>query len=399
MPLDPTFWNDSLLCDYDKVIEKAENITIEDLKKNRKYSHRILSTYFQELENRDILIERLINEKNDLKEFLLIEEFTSGTYQDIVGEIMELSLSKSQLYDVTKTGQKKVEDYSKYDKFAGIIKLYQKDPKILIKILLLEKSNRRSQSKFVIKINDIEKMKERFDSQEQLEKALELFDKEEKDNRKSKFLGWFDIDGDIFLYFIREFKRSMALKIETTRFDTVCEWIIIRIPSELNQVRVSYQSNIDIKKFIPTIIDVMHKKKIKSEKERIKEFEVLNAKEDVKLFFETILKDNSYSLVEIRFDPAPFRGAPVLTLSDKKNKTLINTIRWFEENKKDLFKDISSIKECKIYFNGHRLKMKFNHKEKGVTIRYLDSTLFINLRKEFEKYMIEKFKLSVIPGV
>ncbi len=54
----------------------------------------------------------------------------------------------------------------------------------------------------------------------------------------------------------------MALKIETTRFDTVCEWIIIRIPSELNQVRVSYQSNIDIKKFIPTIIDVMHKKKI-----------------------------------------------------------------------------------------------------------------------------------------
>ncbi len=111
------------------------------------------------------------------------------------------------------------------------------------------------------------------------------------------------------------------------------------------------------------------------------------------------MKDKSYSLVEIRFDPAPFRGAPVLTLSDKKNKTLINTIRWFEENKKDLFKDISSIKECKIYFNGHRLKMKFNHKEKGVTIRYLDSNLFINLRNEFEKYMIDKFKLSVIPGV
>ncbi len=80
MPLDPTFWKDSLLCDYDKVIEKAENITIEDLKKNRKYSHRILSTYFQELESRDILIERLLNEKNDLKEFLLVEEFTNGIY-------------------------------------------------------------------------------------------------------------------------------------------------------------------------------------------------------------------------------------------------------------------------------------------------------------------------------
>lgn len=399
MPLDSTFWKDSLLCDYDEVIEKSENITIEDLKKNRKYSHRILSTYFQDLENRDILIERLFNKKIDLKEFLLIEDFTNGTFQGIVGEIMELSLSKSQLNDATKTSQKKVEDYSKYDKFAGIIKLYQKDPKILIKILLLEKTNRRSQSKFEIEIKDIDKIKERFDSQEQIEKALELFDKEEKDNRKSKFLGWFDINGDIFLYFIREFKRSMALKIETTRFDTVCEWIIIRIPSELNQVRVSYQSNMDIKKFIPTIIDVMHEKKIKPEKERIKEFEVLNAKEDVKLFFETILKDSSYPLVEIRFDPAPFRGAPVLTLSDKKNKTLINTVRWFEENKKDLFKDLSSIKECKIYFNGHRLKMKFNYNEEGVSIRYLDSNLFINLRKEFEKDMIDKFKLSVIPGV
>ncbi len=399
MPLDPTFWNYSLLCDYDKVIVKTEKITIEDLKKNRKYSHRILSTYFKSLEIRDILIERLFNKKNDLKEFLLLEEFTNGTYQDIVGKIMKLSLSKSQLYDVTKAGQKNVKDYSKYDKFAGIIKLYQKDPKLLIKIILLERINRRSQSKFEIEIKDIVELKKRFDSQEQIDKALELFDKKEKDNRKSKFLGWFDINSDIYLYIIREFKRSMALKIETTRFDTVCEWIIIRIPSELDQVRVSYQSNINIKKFIPTIIDATHEKKIKPDKERIKEFEILNTKENVKLFFEIILKDDSYPLVEIRFDPAPFMGAPVLTLSDKKNKALIHTIRWFKENKKDLFKDINLIKECKIYFNGHRVKMKFNHKEDGVAIHYLDSTLFIDLRNEFEKYMIDNFKLSVIPGV
>ena len=399
MQLDQEYWKDKLLCDYDKIIDKAENISIEELKKNKKYSQRILSTYFQGFENRDTLIKRLFKKPSELKEFLLIEEFTNGTFQDIVGKIMELFLSKSQLYEVTKTGQKKLKEYSKYDKFAGIIKLYQKDPEILIKILLLEKTNRRSQSKFEIEIKDIEKLKERFSSQEKIEEALELFDKEEKDIRKSKFLGWFEINGDIYLYFIREFKRSMALKIETTRFDTVCEWIIIRIPSELNQVRVSYQSNINIKKFIPTIIDVMHKKKIKPEKERIKEFEVLNAKENVKLFFETILKDETYPLVEIRFDPAPFRGAPVLTLSDKKNKTLINTIRWFDENKKDLFNEISSIKECKIYFNEHRLKMKFNHKGDGVAIRYLDSNLLIKLRNEFEEYMMDKFKLSVIPGV
>jgi len=399
MPLDQTYWKDKLLCDYDKIIDIAENISIEEFKKNKKYSLRILSTYFQELENRDILVERLFEQPNDLKEFLLLEEFTNGTFHNIVGKIMELFLSKSQLSEVTKKGQKKLKKYSKYDKFAGIIILYQKDPKILIKILLLEKTNRRSQLKYEIDIKDIEKLKKRFDSQEQIEKALELFDKKEKDNRKSKFLGWFDINGDIFLYFIREFKRSMALKIETTRFDTVCEWIIIRIPSELNQVRVSYQSNMNIKKFIPTIFSDIQKKKVESEKEIIKDFEVLNAKENVKLFFETILKEESYPLVEIRFDPAPFKGAPRLTLSDKKNQTLNDTIRWFEENKKNLFIDISSIKECKIFFNGHRLKIKLNHKEEGIAIRYLDSNLSINLRNEFEKYMMDKFKLSVIPGV
>ncbi len=207
MPLDQEYWKDNLLCDYDKIVDKAENISIEEFKKNKKYSQRILSTYFQELENRDILIERLFKKPNDLKEFLLLEEFTNGTFQDIVGKIMDLSLSKSQLYEVTKTGQKKLKQYSKYDKFAGIIKLYHGDPKILIKILLLEKINRRSQSKFEIKIKDIEKLKSRFNNQDQLKKTLELFDEEEKDDRKSKFLGWFDINGEIYLYFIREFKR------------------------------------------------------------------------------------------------------------------------------------------------------------------------------------------------
>ncbi len=398
MPLDQTYWKDTLLCDYDNIIEKAENISIEEFKNNKKYSHRILSAYFKDLETRDILIERLFKNKNNLKEFLLLEGFTKGTLQNIVGKILELNLTKSQLYDVTKQGHKASKEFSKYDKFAGIIKLYQKDPMILIKIQLLEKINRKSQSKFEMEIKDYEKFRNRIDSKETINKDLELFDKDEADNKNSKFIGWFDIDDDIYLYFIREYKRSMTLKIKAPRFDTVCEWIIFRIPIESDQIRVSYESNIDIKRFIPTIINGWQKR-ITSEEDIVKDFEVLNSKENVELFFDAIIKEESVPLVEVRFDPAPFKGAPILILSDKKNQSLKPTIKWFEENKKNLFKDISIIKDCKIYFNRHRLKIKFSYNEEGMSIRYLDSNLQIDLRKEFEKFMLEKFKLTVIPGV
>ncbi len=398
MPLEQTYWKNTLLCDYENIIEKAENISNEEFTNNKKYTRRILSTYLIDLDLREILIERLFENINDLKEFLLLEEFTNGTLHNIVGKIMELYLTKSQLHEVTKQGHKASKDYSKYDKFAGIIKLYQKDPKILIKIQLLEKVNKRSQSKFELENKDIEKLKKRIETKGKIEQDLELFDKNLGDDKKSKFIGGFDIDDDIYLYFIREYKRALALKIETPRFDTVCEWIIFRIPIKSNEIRVSYDSKMEIKKFIPTIINGWQKGDLEKEKDVVKNFEVLNTKENLKHFFETIIEEETFPLVEIRLDPAPFKGTSVLTLSDKKNKSLKTTLRWFGENKKDFFKDISSIVECKIYFNKHRLKMKFKYKEEGIAIRYLDNTLQINLRNEFERDMLEKFNLTVIPG-
>lgn len=398
MPLDEEYWKDTLLCDYENIISRAERITIEELKNNKKYSQRVLSTYLNDFDLREILIERLLRNKDKLKDFLLIEDFTNGTLQNIVGKIMELNLPESQLHELTKQGHKKSKEYTKYDKFAGIIKLYQKDPDQLIKIQLLEKINRKSQPTFMIKIENIDKLKKRLDSTEIIEKDLKLFDDKIGDNKKSKYIGWFDIEDDVYIYFIREYKRSMALIIDAPRFDTICEWIIFRIPIESNQIRVSYESNMDIKKFIPIMISGW-KKGIVAKEEAVKEFEALNTKENVKNFFETILTDESFPLVEIRFEPAPFKDAPVLVLSDKKNKSLKTTIKWFKENNKDLFKDISTIIECKVYFNKHRLKIKFKQKEEGIAIHYLDSNIQIDLRKEFEKSIFEKFNLRVIPGV
>ncbi len=399
MPLDEEYWKDTLLCDYEDIITKAERITFEELKNNKKYSHRVLSTYLNDFDLREILIERLFKNKDKLKEFLLIETFTNGTLQNIVGKIMELNLPESQLHELTKQGHKKSKEYTKYDKFAGILQLYQKDPDLLIKIQLLEKINRKSQPAFMIKIEDLDKLKKRLDFTEKIEKDLKLFDDKIGDNKKSKYIGWFDIEDDVYIYFIREYKRSMALKIKAPRYDTICEWIIFRIPTESNQVRVSYESNMDIKKFIPTMISGRQKGIVASEEEAVKEFEVLNTKEDVKNFFETVLTDESFKLVEIRFEPAPFKEAPVLVLSDKKNKSLKNTIKWFKENNKDLFRDLSTIIECKVYFNKHRIKIKFKQKEDGITIRYLDSNIQIDLRQEFEKSILEKFNLRVIPGL
>jgi hypothetical protein len=351
-----------------------------------------LSAYFNSEESRGILIERLFNNKRNLKEFLLLEDFTNGTFQDIVGKIMERSLTKPQLDETTRGGQRKKKTYGKYDKFAGIIKLYQKDPKILIKILLLQKTNRKSQLKFEIEISSTEELKMRIGTHNQINKILEDFDKTENDEWRSKYIDWFEIDGDFYLYFIREFKRSMAFKLETTNFDTVCEWIIFRIPKELDQVRVSYDSNLDITKFIPAILD------IKGKKEAIQKFEKYNDKETVKSFFKVILKDEYHPLVEIRFELAPFAESPTLILSDNKNNPLTRTIQWFKEHQKDLFGAIDIIKECKIYFNNHRVELKFRHEEEGIAINYLDNTLFIEQRKEFEKFMKEEFKLEVIPG-
>lgn len=399
MALDRLYWNDNLFCDYDKVIEEAKNITLEDLKKKKKYTQRILSTYFKSLEAKNILIERFLSDPDKLREFLLLEEFTNGTFHKIVGKIIDLHLSKTQKKEITKTGQRDVQDYSKYDKFAGIIKLFQKDPDILVKIILLQKTNRTSQSRFELNIKDIEKLKESFNSKDKIKSSLEQFDKREKDQRKSKFLGWFDIDGDVYLYFIREYKRSMALKIESAKYDTVCEWIILRIPNDLKQIRVSYESNMNIKDFIPFITGDIHGRKDDIEKETMKEYEVFNTEENVKIFFDTSLKEKAYPIVELRFEPAPFKGAPTMMLSNRNNKNLKDTLKWFEENRKNLFEDLSSIRECKIYFNKHRIKILFHHEEEGIAIRYLDSTLLIDERNEFEKYMMNNYNLLVIPGV
>jgi len=399
MPLVEAYWKDTLLCDYENVIAIAENITIEELKNNKKYSNRVLRTYLNDFDLRESLLERIFNDKDKLKEFLLVEEFTNGTLQNIVGKVMEIHLTKSQLDEVTKQGHKKSKEYSKYDKFAGIIYLYQKDPLILTTIQLLEKVNKRSQSKFEMEIENFEDFKNRINDNANLEKDLELFDNNAGDSRKSRFIGWFDIEDDIYVYFIREYKRSMTFKIENPRFDTVCEWIIFRIPKESNQIRVSYESKMDINKFIPTIISGWRKGSVASEKDIVKKFEKLNTKENVRNFLETIIKDETFPLVEIRLDPAPFKEAPVFTISEKKNKSLKSTIIWFEENNKDLLNEISAIVECKIYFNKHRLKIKFKNKEEGIAIKYSDNTLQIDLRNEFEQYMYEKFNLSVIPGV
>jgi len=399
MPLVEAYWKDTLLCDYENVIAIAENITIEELKNNKKYSNRVLRTYLNDFDLRESLLERIFNDKDKLKEFLLVEEFTNGTLQNIVGKVMEIHLTKSQLDEVTKQGHKKSKEYSKYDKFAGIIYLYQKDPLILTTIQLLEKVNKRSQSKFEMEIENFEDFKNRIKDNANLEKDLELFDNNAGDSRKSRFIGWFDIEDDIYVYFIREYKRSMTFKIENPRFDTVCEWIIFRIPNESNQIRVSYESKMDINKFIPTIISGWRKGSVASEKDIVKKFEKLNTKENVRNFLETIIKDETFPLVEIRLDPAPFKEAPVFTISEKKNKSLKSTIIWFEENNKDLLNEISAIVECKIYFNKHRLKIKFKNKEEGIAIKYSDNTLQIDLRNEFEQYMYEKFNLSVIPGV
>ncbi len=399
MSFDEEYWKDTLLCDYENIIAKAESITIEELNNNKKYSQRVLSTYLNDFDLREILLKRLLKNEDKLKEFLLIEEFTNGTLQNIVGKIMELYLPESQLHELTKKGNKKSKEYTKYDKFAGIIRLYQKDPDLLIKIQLLEKINRKSQPTFIINIENIDKLKKRLDSTENIEKDLKFFDDKVSDNKKSKYIGWFDIEDDVYIYFIREYKRSMALTLEAPRFDTVCEWIIFRIPIESNQVRVSYESNIDIKRFIPTMISGWQKGSVSSEEEVVKEFEALNTRENVKKFFETILTDKSFPLVEIRFEPAPFKEAPVLALSDKKNKSIKSTIKWFKENNKDLFKDITTIAECKVYFNKHRLKIKFKQIDDGIAIHYLDSNIQIDLRKEFEKSMLEKFNLRIIPGI
>ncbi|MHA1756189.1 MAG: hypothetical protein ACTSVV_05415 [Promethearchaeota archaeon] len=398
-PNNEKYWKDTLLCDYEKVMALAEEIKLEEFKKNKKYSKRVLSIFLNDLASpRDSLIERLFTDKDKLKEFLLLEEFTDGTFQDIVGKIMELYLTEAQLDEVTKKGAKESRDYSKYDKFAGIIYLYKKDPEILLKIQLLKKVNIRSQLKYEIEFDDFEEFKSRINNREDLERDLELFDKNIRDNKKSKFIGSFEIGDDIYIYFIREYKRSMALKIDAPRFDTVCEWIIFRIPYESNQVRVSYESKIDIKKFIPTIIKGWDEERIIKEIDIIKEFEELNSKRNVKNFLENIVEEKSCPLVEIRIDPAPFREAPVFTISDKKNKSLKSIIEWFKKNRKDLFEDINTIVECKIYFNKHRLKLKFEHKEEGITIRYLDSTIPIDLRNKFEQYMLDKFNLYISPG-
>jgi len=393
-----SYWQNQLLVDYDKVIENIKNLKIEDLKKKSKYTVRLIATFLKSSGSREELITQLFSNQEYLKVFLLLEDFANNMWMEPIVIIIKENLTETERAEITKTSKTSTEDHKKYDKYAGIVKLYQKNPILLIQILLLYTAFKRTLNKFLIDIKDFDTIIDLFDSEDKITTFLEKFDKLEKDGYNSKYIGKVEFEENIYTFFIREFKRMKNQKLEETIYNTTCEWIILRIPREGKNLRVGYQSRINIKKFIPTVMG-MDIKKI-GDVEIVKKYEAFNEVSNVQNFFKKIEDYEQTPLIELLIELSPIRSNPSLKINSSQNNSIGPSIKWFRDNGKDLIEDIKSISECKLYYEEHRLRLVFKYKEeKGFEIRYADNKLSLSLRNSFEDYMQKEFNLVVIPGI
>ncbi|MBA7521871.1 hypothetical protein ES705_13982 [subsurface metagenome] len=340
----------------------------------------------------------MLSNKEELKIFFLLEDFANNMWREPIGIIIEENLSESERAEVMKDSKTATEDFKKYDKYTGIVKLYQHDPILLIQILFLYTAFKRTLHKFVMDIKDVDEIIKLFDSEDKMSTLLEKFDNLENDDYSSKYIGKVEYQENIYTFFIREFKRMKNLKLDETIYNIVCEWIILRIPRGEDALGVGYQSRIDIKKFIPTVMG-MDLEKI-GDIEIIKEYEEFNNPSTVQKFFQEIEDHEQIPLVELVIELSPIRSNPYLKIKSLENSSIGPSIKWFRENEKDLITDINSISECKIHYEKHRIRLVFTHEEeKGIVIRYGDNSLSLRLRNSFEDYMQKEFNLVVIPGI
>jgi len=393
-----SYWQDQLLVDYNEVMEKVENVKSEDIKKNSKFTNRLLMTFLRSSGSREDLITQLFSNQENLKLFFLLEDFANNMWTEPIGIIIDANLSEEERAEITKASKRSAKDYKKYDKYAGIVKLYQKNPMLLIQILLLYTAFKRTLNKFSIDIKDINNIIDSFNSEEKTTKFLEKFDNLEKDGYNSKYVGKVEYEENFYTFFIREFKRMKNQKLDETVYNTVCEWIILRIPRTGEELRVGYQSRIDIKKFIPIVMG-MDLKEI-GEVKIVKEHEDFNDISNVRNFFHEIEDNEQIPLIELKIEISPIRSNPLLRISSPQNNSIGPSIKWFREKEKDMIEDIDLISECKIYFEEHRLRLVFIYDEKKrVEIRYADNNLSLNLRNSFEDYMKKEYDLVIIPGI
>ncbi len=393
-----SYWQDQLLVDYNEVTQKVENLKIEDIRKKSKYTKRVLKTFLKTSGTKKELVTQLFGNQENVKIFFLLENFSDNIWGEPVGIIIERILSEPEREEIIIPSKISTDDYKKYDKFAGIIKLYQKNPKFLTQILLLYTAFTRTLHKFLIDIEDISNIINLFDSEDKISTFLDKFDNFENDGYNSKYIGKVEFEEKIYTFFIREFKRMKNQKLDKTVYNTICEWIILRIPRSGDVLKVGYQSRIDIKKFIPTVMG-MDFKKI-GEVEIVKEYEDFNEISDVQKFFKKIEDYEQIPLIELLIESSPIRSNPSLKITSTENNSIGPSIKWFRENEKDLIEDINFISECKIYYEKHRLRLVFTYDEKsGIEIRYADNGLSLNFRNSFEDYMQREYNLVVIPGI
>lgn len=375
MSLDQTYWRDRLLVDFEDTEHKAESFASSVIKRIFREKRRALSLFLNIDTDLDTLISILDNDRTRLKELLLLNNFTQNRMQDIVGIVIEAHLSERDRRSVLKQGQQGVRDHSKYDKFAGIIKLYQINRDYLHQVYLLQVIHTRSHVPY--KINQLERvnLSEWIAKDKQISDILNSFDYIENDDKQSRYIGGFESLDEFYMFFIREFRRTGIMKIESTDFSTECEWIIIRIPQPLNQIRVSYQSNISIRKFVPIVLGIADPDNITKDDLIVVE-EILNPIESVNNFLESALTSETNPLISIKLDPAPLGGAPALTLMDEHNKGLRRAFRWFKDRNKDLLEDVRLVSECKIYFHEHRIRIIFKHESEGTRMGYANYNLY-----------------------
>ncbi len=398
MSQEVSYWKNQLLVDYDKVMQKVKNLRIEEIKNKPKYTRRYLGSFLKSSGTREELITQLLSNKEELKIFFLLEDFANNMWHEPIGIIIEENISESERAEVIKDSKTATEDFKKYDKYTGIVKLYQQDPILLIQILFLYTAFKRTLHKFVMDIKDVDKIIKLFDSEDEMSTLLEKFDNLENDDYSSKYIGKVEYQENIYTFFIREFKRMKNQKLDETIYNIVCEWIILRIPRGEDALGVGYQSRIDIKKFIPTVMG-MDLEKI-GDIEIIKEYEEFNNPSTVQKFFQEIEDHEQIPLVELVIELSPIRSNPYLKIKSPENISIGPSIKWFRENEKELITDIYSISECKIHYEKHRIRLVFTHEEeKGILIRYGDNNLSLRLRNSFEDYMRKEFNLVVIPGI
>jgi len=229
-----------------------------------------------------------------------------------------------------------------------------------------------------------------------IEQLLAAFDKSKSDGRTSSFKNIITDDGHCNVFIRRCEKPSLILRGSEVVHGHRPEWIVLQFFDGAKRVNISSLSVSDSLEIANRIASDYFNKPCEYENES----EVTFAKQIERLL--NLLKndaDNELSWVELVVGNTPLLGAPGMTLTDRRSRTIGPAIKQFEQNNGYVVAALDNIESIKVFYRKKRVKLileKVEESDEEYVMRYTDHQLNPTERRSFEDYMRKTHGIPIL---